>query len=180
VAATLRGRRPGGGVGRERATTRRGQERRARTRARTEPPAAVTARRPCAGVSAPSRRLHFVERHARARRGRAPDETRPAGWRGAGDRDRPTSGWLAQATDRRGARGHHGETVDGDGNGRKEGLGDRGIQGPSQREGDRGRTPMEGRREEREAKFGGWSGPRPERSKTRGWERADHAWLVGT
>lgn len=52
---------------------------------------------------------------------------------------------------------------------KEEGLGDRGIQGPSRGGGDRGRRPM-GRGSGRmgKAKFGGWSG----RSKTRGRERA--------
>lgn len=88
VAATLwaPSRRRRCGRGRGRATTRRGQERRARAHGPIEPPAAVTARRPCPGVvSAPTRRLHFVERHARARRRRrAPNgPDRPARCRAA-------------------------------------------------------------------------------------------------
>jgi hypothetical protein len=62
----------------------------------------------------------------------------------------------------------------------EEGLGDRGIQGPLPREkGDRGRTPMEGRREGGwQAKFGGWrqwTERARRRPKTRGRERAGRA-----
>jgi hypothetical protein len=49
---------------------------------RTQPPTAVTARRPCPDVLAPTRRLHFVERHARRAHCASNEPDRPTPIRG--------------------------------------------------------------------------------------------------
>lgn len=173
VAATLWGRRARGASERE----RRLDEGKNAGHARTEPPAAVTARRPCPGVSAPTRRLHFVERHARARRAPPDDQSsNSTDRRGAGERDGPVAG-FAQAT----GEGHEATTGrwsmadgDGDGNGRKA-LEIEGSKGLPRERGIGGEHRWRGGGRRGRLSLAGGVDRTEERSKTRGWERADHA-----